>query len=91
VSLTRLKEATGAGSTSIASEQDFSDRFPECELGAMPPFGNLWNIPVFVDQRLREDEVIAFNGGDHRELVQVAYSDFERLVHPTVLNLSTRH
>ena len=91
VSLTRLKEATGAGSTSIASERDFKDRFPECELGAMPPFGNLWDIPVFVDQRLREDEVIAFNGGDHRELVQVAYSDFERLVHPTVLNLSTRH
>jgi Ala-tRNA(Pro) deacylase len=57
----------------------------------MPPFGNLWDIPVFVDQRLREDEVIAFTGGDHRELVQVAYSDFERLVHPTVLNLSTRH
>ena len=91
VSLSLLKKATGAKETSLATEQEFRDRFPECELGAMPPFGNLWGIPVFVDQRLREDEVIAFNGGNHTELVQIAYADFERLVHPTVLNLSTRH
>lgn len=91
VSLRRLQEATGAQVTELAEERDFRDEFPDCELGAMPPFGNLWGIPVFVDQRLREDEVIAFNGGDHTELVQLAYSDFERLVHPTVLNLSTRH
>lgn len=91
VSLRRLREATGAHDTELADEEDFRGRFPDCEVGAMPPFGNLWGVPVFVDQRLREDELIAFNAGNHTELVQLAYTDFEELVHPTVLNLSTRH
>jgi Ala-tRNA(Pro) deacylase len=91
VSFNRLKEATGAGEARLASESEFQDRFPGCELGAMHPFGNLWGLPVFVDQRLREDELIAFNAGTHTEVVQLAYSDFERLVHPTVVNLSTHN
>ena len=90
VSARRLEEITGASEVELASEAEFSDLFPACELGAMPPFGNLWDIPVFVDQRLREDEHIAFNAGSHTELVKVPYSDFERLVEPTVVQLSTR-
>ena len=90
VSLQRLKAVTGAGSVEVAVEDDFRELFPNCELGAMPPFGNLWGMNVFVDQRLREDELIAFNAGSHTELVQLAYSDFERLVNPTVSQISTR-
>ncbi len=89
VSLERLKKATGAEMVELASEEEFSDLFPGCEVGAMPPFGNLWDLNVFVDQRLREDEHIAFNAGSFTELVQLSYSDFESLVHPTVVRLST--
>lgn len=90
VSPRRLAEATGASEVQLASEDEFQDLFPNCEVGAMPPFGNLWELPVFVDQRLREDEQIAFNAGSHTELVKLPYTDFERLVEPTVAQLSTR-
>jgi Ala-tRNA(Pro) deacylase len=90
VSTTRLKKVTGASEAEVASEADFADRFPSCEVGAMPPFGNLWDLQVFVDQRLREDEGIAFNAGSHTELIKLAYGDFERLVSPVVAELSTR-
>jgi Ala-tRNA(Pro) deacylase len=62
--------------------------FPGCELGAMPPFGNLYGLEVFVAQRLTEDEQIAFNAGTHTELIQLSYADFERLARPRVLKLS---
>ncbi|MEX2467325.1 MAG: YbaK/EbsC family protein [Gemmatimonadota bacterium] len=90
VSIERLKAVTGARDAALASEDEFSDRFPTCEVGAMPPFGNLWDLTVFVDERLREDEQIAFNAGSHTELMKLSYSDFERLVSPVVAKLSTR-
>lgn len=90
VKASRLAEITGAGNVEIAGEEDFADLFPGCELGAMPPFGNLWDLDVFVDQRLREDEEIAFNAGTHTELLKLAYSDFERLVEPVVGEFSNR-
>lgn len=89
VDLGRLREIAGAGNAELASESEFRDLFPDCEPGAMPPFGNLWDLPVFVDQRLREDERIAFAAGSHTELVRLAYGDFERLVNPAVAELST--
>lgn len=88
VSLARLKEAAGAGDAELASEKEFEKLFPDCELGAMPPFGNLYDLPVFAAKELTEDEKIAFNAGTHSELVQLAYSDFDRLVHPTVVTLN---
>jgi len=91
VSLLRLQEIAGAKKAEVAVEEDFADRFPGCELGAMPPFGNLWDLDVFVDQRLREDEQIVFNAGSHTELLKLSYSDFERLVNPVVGTLSTRN
>ena len=91
LSLSRLKKATGAHTVALAAEGEFEDLFPSCQAGAMPPFGNLWDIPVFVDRRLREDEIIAFNGGSHTELVRLAYSDFERLVNPAVMELAAVH
>ena len=88
VSLTRLKEAAGAGDAAIASETDFEKLLPDCELGAMPPFGNLYNMPVYAAKELTEDTEIAFNAGTHSELVRLAYSDFDKLVHPKVVTLN---
>ena len=79
-----LKKASGAAKAELASEDEFRDIFPECELGAMPPFGNLYDMPVYVDERLSEDEAIAFNAGSHKELFRMTYKDFEALVKPTV-------
>ena len=83
-----LKKATGSGKVEIASEKEFKDLFPECEVGAMPPFGNLYGMDVFVAESLTEDEEIAFNAGSHRELAKMAYKDFERLVKPKIVKFS---
>ena len=85
-----IQQAAGADAVELASESEFKDLFTNCELGAMPPFGNLWGMRVFVDQRLTEDEEIAFNAGSHSELVRLAYADFERLVQPEIVHLTTR-
>ena len=76
VDFNRLKEAARAGTVELAGEREFQDRFPECEVGAMPPFGNLYDMDVFVAENLAEDEEIAFNAGTHTELMRMAYSDF---------------
>ena len=88
VDLEHLREITGATSAELATESEFKDRFPECEVGAMPPFGNLYDLDVYVDESLREDEEIAFNAGTHTELVRLAYADFERLVKPKVMGFA---
>ena len=85
VDFDRLKEAAGAGKVELAGEQDFKDMFPECEIGAMPPFGNLYEMQVFVAASLAEDEEIAFNAGSHTELIRLAFEDFRRLVEPKVV------
>jgi Ala-tRNA(Pro) deacylase len=82
VDVDRLRKAAGAARAELASELEFKGLFPSCEPGAMPPFGNLYGIPVYVDNSLREDAEIAFNAGSHTELIRLAYADFERLVHP---------
>lgn len=84
VDLERLRELAGAQEIELATETDFSRMFPECETGAMPPFGNLYGMPVFVAESLRKDHEIAFNAGTHTELLQLAYDDFEKLVKPQV-------
>lgn len=83
-----LKKATGSSKIEIASEKEFKDIFPECEVGAMPPFGNLYGMEVFVAESLTEDKEIAFNAGSHRELVKMAYKDFERLAKPKIMKFS---
>lgn len=87
VNLGRLKSAVGAEEAMLADEDEFEDAFQECEIGAMPPFGNLYGMDVFVDSHLSEDEEIAFNAGSHTELMRVAYKDFEKLVRPNVVHL----
>lgn len=85
VNFAQLQAAAGAQQVELASEKEFRDLFPECDVGAMPPFGNLYGMAVFAAQSLAEDEEIAFNAGSHTELVRMAYKDFERLVKPKVL------
>ena len=71
-----LKKAARAATIEIANEKEFKDLFPDCEIGAMPPFGNLYGMDVFVAESLTEDKEIAFNAGSHRELVKMTYIDF---------------
>ena len=83
-----FKEATGASTIRLADEHEFVDKFPGCEPGAMPPFGNLYGVDVFVAKSLTEDEEIAFNAGTHTELIRMSYKDFEKFVKPKILEFS---
>ncbi len=87
VDLNALKAAVSAKTAMIVPEPEFSDSFPDCEVGAMPPFGVLYDLPVYVDEMLTKDDEIAFNAGSHRELVRLSYKDFERLVRPKVMKI----
>jgi len=84
-----LKFSIGAKKIDLAAERDFKDLFPECEIGAMPPFGNLYGMDVYVAKKLADEIEIAFNAGSHTELIKLAYADFERLVKPIVVRCST--
>ena len=88
VDLDLLRGAAKAKSVTLASEDDFRDAFQGVELGAMPPFGNLYGMKVFADEALSKDAQIAFNAGSHTELLQLDYADFERLAKPKVANFS---
>ena len=83
-----LKSATGAGKVELATEKEFKDMFPECEIGAMPPFGNLYGLEVYVAESLAKDAGIAFNAGTHTELVKIWYKDFETHVKPRLAKFS---
>jgi Ala-tRNA(Pro) deacylase len=85
-----LAKAIKAKKVKLADERDFQDLFGECEVGAMPPFGNLYDMEVYVAEELTEDEEIAFNAGSHTELIRMKYADFERLVQPKVLTFTGR-
>ncbi|MDX1740360.1 MAG: YbaK/EbsC family protein [Rhodothermales bacterium] len=91
VDLDRLREITGARRIELATEDEFKDLFPACEVGAMPPFGNLYELRVFADASLAEDEEIAFEAGSHSELIRLPYSDFVRLVEPVVVQFALEY
>lgn len=74
----------------LATEQEFIGLFPDCELGAMPPFGNMYHLPVYVDVSLEADEEIVFNAGTHRDAIRMKYADFARLVKPTVAQFAIK-
>jgi Ala-tRNA(Pro) deacylase len=88
IDLNRFSEALGGRKVTLAEEHEFSERFPGCAPGAMPPFGNLYDMEVYVDPALSEDEDIAFNAGSHTELIRLRYKDFARLVTPRVISLA---
>lgn len=89
VDLALLKAAAGAKTIGLAGEKEFKDRFPGCETGAMPPFGNLYGMPVYADESLAKDKEIAFNAGSHNELIRLSCEDFTRLVQPKVAKFSS--
>jgi Ala-tRNA(Pro) deacylase len=88
VDLDRLRHLTGGLAIAIASEAEFKDAFPDCETGAMPPFGNLYDMAVYADASLAENEEITFSAGTHRELVRMAWGDMVRLVNPQIASLT---
>ena len=88
VNLNLLQQALESDKIELATEQEFTSRFPDCEVGAMPPFGNLYDMDVYVAESLTEDARIAFNAGSHSEIIQMDYEDFERMVKPRFIVLS---
>lgn len=88
VNVDELKNQLGIDAVRLAHEKEFMNMFPDCEVGAMPPFGNLYGMDVYVAKSLTEDEYIYFNSCTHTELIQMQYKDFERLVQPKVLDFA---
>ncbi len=88
IDLDYLRRGVTADEVDLANEVEFKDLFPDCEVGAMPPFGNLYDMNVYVAEKLAEDEEIAFNAGTHTELVKMTYADFAKLVSPKVIRLT---
>jgi Ala-tRNA(Pro) deacylase len=84
VGVDRLEKIFGTSGIAIAREHEFAGLFPDCDTGAMPPFGNLYGLEVYVDEELAAGPTIVFQAGNHRELVSMAYADFARLVQPRV-------
>jgi Ala-tRNA(Pro) deacylase len=88
INFENLKKVLGSDNVRLADEHEFIDKFPDCEVGAMPPFGNLYGIDVFVANNLAEDEEIAFNACSHSQLIKMSYSDYEKLVKPIRLDFA---
>ena len=87
ISLEMVRVSLGAKKARLATEDEFISRFPDCEIGAMPPFGNLFGLKVYVDPALEQDEHIYFNAGNHVQTVRMKYADFAWLVKPQVARL----
>jgi Ala-tRNA(Pro) deacylase len=86
INFERLREAMSADQVELATEAEFQRLFPDCEIGAMPAFGNLYGLPVYVARPLTRDEEIVFNAGSHMDAIRMKYADFKRLVNPRVLD-----
>ena len=84
-----LREMLGEQDLRLATEEDFKEQFPDCELGAMPPFGNLYGLPVYVAHSLAEEPEIAFNAGTHREVITMSFADYAEIVQPVILDFAT--
>ena len=89
VDLEKLGKLLDSNWIRLATEEEFKDTFPECELGAMPPLGNIYHLEVWVDEALKSCPTITFNAGTHAEIIQMSFSDFEQLVHPRIASFGT--
>ncbi|MDD2762588.1 MAG: YbaK/EbsC family protein [Opitutaceae bacterium] len=87
--LSDLREVLETDRIKLATEEEFKGAFPDCELGAMPPFGNLYGMPVYVAASLAEESEITFNAGTHTDAIKMAYRDFEQLVRPQIIDFAT--
>jgi len=90
VDFDQLAETSGAEHVELATEEEFKDLFPGCEVGAMPPFGNLYGMETYVADRLADDEEIVFNAGSHTELIRMSFEDFRRSVQPKVMRFAMK-
>jgi Ala-tRNA(Pro) deacylase len=90
VDLEQLRLDLGLSRLRLATEAELKELFLPCELGAMPPFGNLFGLPVYVDSRLAGEDMITFNAGTHRDVIHMHFQDFDRLVNPSVVPFSRR-
>ena len=88
VDFQEMRALLGFSHARLATEQELTGIFPDCEVGAMPPFGNLYNMPVYLDESLLADDTIAFNAGSHRDTIHLKLEDYRRLVNPQVVSLS---
>ena len=91
VDLGAVAQALHADDVRLAEEAEFAPLFGDCEVGAMPPFGNLYEVPVYMDEALEQDDRIVFNAGSHRETFEMSVNDFERLVNPKIASFATTH
>jgi Ala-tRNA(Pro) deacylase len=87
IDLGLMKKEIGANSVELAKEDEFKDFFPGCDVGAMPPFGNLYGLTVYVAEKLTEDKEIAFNAGSHIELIKISFKDYVELVKPRIIKI----
>ena len=85
-----LQDGTGATKVELASEREFKGMFPDCEVGAMPPFGNLYGMTVYAAESLAEEVEIAFCGGTHTELIRMSFQDFKKLASPKIMKFSVK-
>ena len=88
IHLSTARASLAASEVRLATEDEFISRFPDCEIGAMPPFGNLFGVPVYVDPAVEKDQAIYFNAGNHVQTVRLRYDDFEKLAHPSIVHLT---
>ncbi len=88
VDLDAVRDLLGAASIDLASEREFSDKFPDCQLGALPPFGSQYGMRTLVDSSLAGDEEIVFEGNTHEEAVRLRFDDYVRLEHPMVASFT---
>jgi Ala-tRNA(Pro) deacylase len=90
VDLKQVRQMTGHPNLHFATEEELKEAFPDCDLGAMPPLGNLYNMPVYVEQDLTVDEEIEFNAGSHEDAIRMKYRDYENLTHPQIMHFARK-
>jgi Ala-tRNA(Pro) deacylase len=89
IDLEKVEKAIGKA-VSLDKEQEFESLFPDCAIGAMPPFGNLYGLPTYVDQHLAEQDYIVFEAGTHTDAIKMSYRDYEKIVKPEVKDLAIK-
>jgi len=89
VDLKKLRKTTGK-SASLDTEKEFKSLFPDCAIGAMPPFGNLYGVPTYVDKSLAEEDYIVFEAGTHTDAIKLRYRDYEKIVQPQVAGFAIK-
>ena len=90
VDLHKLGRAMGASEIRLATEDEIATICPDCAVGAEPPFGNLYQVPVYVSEDIARDEMITFNAGTHEDVIRMKYADYEDLVHPRIGDFAKR-